>query len=65
VGDGDLVRDALEVLIVIALGGMVWSVVTRLLRGQLTVHRCPECGRPASRAYPNCRHCGTALPEDR
>ena len=30
--DGDLVRDAFELLIVIAIGGMVWSVVSRLLR---------------------------------
>ncbi len=62
---GDLVRDAFELLIVIALGGMVWSVITRLRRGQLPVPRCPECGGPASRAYPQCRHCGTTLPEGR
>jgi len=62
---GDLVRDALEVLIVVAVGGMVWSVVGRFRRGELEVHPCPDCGRPTSRAYPACRHCGAVLPEDR
>ena len=62
---GDLVRDAFELLIVIAIGGMVWSVLTRLRKGQLRVPRCPECGGPASRAYPQCRHCGAVLPEGR
>jgi len=65
VDTGDLIRDALEVLIVIAVGGMVWSVLSRLRRGELVVPSCPQCGRPASRAYPNCRHCGAPQPEDR
>ena len=62
---GDLVRDGFEVLIVIAVGGMLWSVLTRLRRGQLVVPACPECGGPSSRAYPNCRHCGAPQPEGR
>lgn len=62
---GDLIRDAFEILIVVAIGGMVWSVLSRLRRGQLVVPSCPECGNPASRAYPNCRHCGAVQPEDR
>jgi hypothetical protein len=62
---GDLVRDVLEVAIVVAIGGMLWSVLTRLRRGQLHVPRCPHCGGPASRAYPECRHCGAVLPEGR
>ena len=62
---GNLIRDAFELLIIVAIGGMVWSVVTRLLRGQLRVPTCPECGGPASRAYPRCRHCGVELPEGR
>lgn len=62
---GDLIRDAFEILIVVAIGGMVWSVLSRLRRGQLVVPSCPECGNPASRAYPNCRHCGALQPEDR
>ena len=62
---GDLIRDAFELLIVVAIGGMVWSVLTRLRRGQLRVPRCTECGGPASRAYPKCRHCGAVQPEGR
>lgn len=60
-----LVRDAIEVLIVVAVGGMVWSVLSRLRRGELKVPQCPDCGGPASRAYPLCRHCGALQPEDR
>jgi hypothetical protein len=63
VDSGDLIRDAFELLIVIAIGGMVWSVLTRLRRGQLRVPSCPECGGPASRAYPKCRHCGAVQPD--
>ncbi|MGH9182956.1 MAG: hypothetical protein ACRDZ9_03930 [Acidimicrobiales bacterium] len=59
----DVVRDTLEVLMVVAVGGMLWSVVGRLRHGQIRVHTCPGCGRPASRAYPRCRHCGTELPD--
>ena len=62
---GNLIRDALEVLIIVSLGGMLWSVLTRLRRGELKVPACPECGGPASRAYPLCRHCGVELPEHR
>jgi hypothetical protein len=51
-------RDLFEVLIVVAVGGMVASVLGRLRRGRLPVHRCPACHRPTSRAYPRCRHCG-------
>lgn len=57
-----LVRDALEVAVIVALGGMVWSVFRRLRAGQVEVHRCPACARPTSRAYPRCRHCGAGLP---
>lgn len=56
-----LVRDALEVLIVIAVGGMLWSAVRRLRRGEIKVVRCPACDRPTSRAYPQCKHCGADL----
>ena len=60
--DGDaLVRDALEVLIVIAVGGMLWSAIKRLRHGEIEVFRCPACDRPTSRAYPRCKHCGAEL----
>ncbi len=51
-------RDLLELGIVVALGGILWSSIARLRRGQIRVVRCAECGRPTSRAYPRCKHCG-------
>ncbi|HVL27279.1 MAG TPA: hypothetical protein VM390_03985 [Acidimicrobiales bacterium] len=53
-----LVRDALEVLMVVAVGGMLWSAVGRIRRGEMAVVRCPSCGRPSSRAYARCPRCG-------
>ena len=56
-----LVRDGLEVLLAVAVGGMLWSAVGRLRAGQVEVFRCPSCRRPTSRAYPQCTRCGAAL----
>lgn len=56
-------RDLLELGIVIAVGGILWSSVARLRRGEIRVVRCEDCGRPTSRAYPNCRHCGAPRAE--
>ena len=56
-----LVRDALEVLLVIAVGGILWSAIARLRRGQISVSRCAACGRPSSRVYATCPHCGAEL----
>jgi uncharacterized OB-fold protein len=56
-----LVRDALEVMLVIAVGGILWSAITRIRRGEVKVVRCPECGRTSSRAYERCGHCGAPL----
>ena len=58
-----LVRDGLEVLIVIAIGGMVVGAIRRLRRGEIDVYRCWSCGRPTSRAFPRCKHCGADLPD--
>ena len=58
-----LVRDALEVLIVIAIGGMLVSVVRRLRAGAIPVYRCPACERPTTRANGTCKHCGAVLPD--
>lgn len=58
----NLVRDSLEVLIVVAVGGMVWQAVGRLRRGEIEVYRCAACNRPTSRAYAMCRHCGAPQP---
>jgi len=55
-----LVRDGLELLFVVAVGGMIWSAIAKLRRGEIKVVRCEECGRPTSNAYPTCRHCGAA-----
>lgn len=57
-----LIRDLLEVLVVIAVGGMLVSVIRRLRRGEIPVHRCPACERPTTRANGICKHCGEPLP---
>ena len=55
-------RDALELLFVIAVGGMLWSAVTKLRRHEINVVVCDHCGRPTSNAYPVCKHCGAPRP---
>lgn len=59
--DDAVVRDGLELLFIVAVGGMLWAAVRRLRAGQIAVHRCPSCGRPTSRAYPACTRCGAPL----
>ena len=59
-----LVRDALEVLLVIAVGGILWSAIGRMRRGEVSAVHCPSCGRGASRAYERCGHCGAQLEHD-
>jgi predicted amidophosphoribosyltransferase len=58
-----LIRDLLELLIVIAVGGMLISAVRRLRRGEIAVYRCPSCDRPTTRANGICKHCGAPLPD--
>jgi rRNA maturation endonuclease Nob1 len=58
-----IVRDLLEVLIVIAIGGMLFSALRRIRRGQIPVYRCPACDRPTTRANGICKHCGAVLPD--
>jgi hypothetical protein len=60
---GTVIRDVLEVLIVVAVGGMLWAAVGRLRRGDIRVYRCIACGRPTSRAYPRCKHCDVEQPD--
>ncbi|MFN8105806.1 MAG: hypothetical protein U0U69_15215 [Acidimicrobiia bacterium] len=55
-------RTLLEVLVVVAVGGMVVSALRMVRRGQIRPERCPECGKPTSKAYPACRWCGAPLP---
>ena len=57
------VRTLLEVLIVVAVGGMLFSSVRRLRAGALPVYRCPSCARPTTRANGVCKHCGVELPD--
>lgn len=54
----NLIRDILEVLFVVAIGGMLWQVVGKIRRGEVVVESCQSCGRPLTRAYPACKHCG-------
>lgn len=58
-----VVRNALEAVIVVAIGGMLWAAVRRLRRGEIRVYRCIACGRPTSRGYPRCKHCGVEQPD--
>ncbi len=58
-----VVQYVAEGLIVVALGGMLWSAVTRVRRGQVAPVSCPACGRTASRAYRYCHRCGAPLEE--
>lgn len=61
--DGNtLVRDGLELLIVVAIAGILWSSVTKLRRGEIRAYTCVACGRPTSRAYPRCKHCDAVQP---
>lgn len=60
---GYLIRDLFELLIVISIGGMIWSVAQRARRGELRVYRCIACDRPTSRGYPRCKHCGIEQPD--
>lgn len=57
----NLVRDLLEVLIVVAVGGMAVSAIRRMRRGEIRVYRCPSCDRPTTRANGICKHCGEPL----
>lgn len=59
---GSLVRDGLELLFVVAVGGMLWTAVGRLRAGSIRIYRCGRCSGPTSRAYPNCTRCGAPLP---
>lgn len=55
-----VVRDGLELLVVVAVGGMLLSALRRLRRGDIRPEHCQRCGRPRSRAYEHCRWCGAA-----
>ena len=46
------VQIALDVLLVVAVGGMLWSAVARIRRGRVVVPRCPSCGRTVVAGQP-------------
>ncbi len=54
-------RDILEGMFVVAVGGMLVSIVRKVASGEIKASSCPQCDRPTSRAYPRCRHCGAQL----
>jgi predicted amidophosphoribosyltransferase len=56
-----MIRDGAELLLAVAVGGMLWAAVTRLRRGQARPRLCPGCGRTVSRVYDACPHCGRPL----
>ncbi len=53
-----MVRNVAEILITVAIGGMLVSALTRLRRGQANPRLCPGCGRTVSRVYDACPRCG-------
>lgn len=55
---GNLVRDLLELGIVVAIGAMIIASVQRIRCGQVVAPVCSECNRNISRMYENCPHCG-------
>lgn len=56
-----MVRDLLEILLAVAVGGMLVSAMARLRRGQAHPLLCPGCGRTVSRVYRACPHCGSPV----
>jgi predicted amidophosphoribosyltransferase len=56
-----MVRDVAEVLITVAVGGMLFSALTRLRRGQAVPRLCPGCGRTVSWTYEACPRCAHPL----
>ena len=53
-----MVRNLAEILITVAIGGMLFSALARLRRGQANPRLCPGCGRTVSRVYVACPRCG-------
>jgi hypothetical protein len=53
-----LVRDVFEGMMVAGVGGTMIAAFNRLRRHEINVNMCANCGRPCSRAYPNCTKCG-------
>ena len=57
-----MVRNLAEILMTVAIGGMLFSALARLRRGQARPRLCPGCGRTVSRVYEACPRCGRPAP---
>jgi len=55
-----MMRDLIEVAMAVAVGGMAFSALARLRRGEARPGLCPGCGRTVARVYDACPHCGAA-----
>lgn len=53
-----MVRNVAEILMTVAIGGMLFSALARLRRGQAIPRLCPGCGRTVARVYATCPRCG-------
>ena len=56
-----MVRNVAEILITVAIGGMLFSALARLRRGQASPRLCPGCGRTVARGYETCPRCGKPI----
>ena len=56
-----VIGDWAEILLAVAVGGMLCSALTRLCRGQARPKLCRACGRAVSRVYDACPRCGAAV----
>ncbi|MDA8277677.1 MAG: hypothetical protein M0Z45_05735 [Actinomycetota bacterium] len=59
----NIVRDMIELLFVVAIGGMFVSSVKRIRSASIRPYLCRGCGRPTARGYAKCRHCGAPVVE--
>jgi Zn finger protein HypA/HybF involved in hydrogenase expression len=57
-----VIRDLLEIAMVVAIGGMLVSAVIRIRRGEIVAYHCPQCQSAISRAYRKCPKCKHAQP---
>jgi ribosomal protein L37AE/L43A len=59
----NVVRDLIELLFVVAIGGMAVSSIRRIKAAAIHPYLCSACERPTARGYAKCRHCGAPVEE--